>query len=1109
MRNIVIPLFALGMPLFSSAQNCNAYFTYSSTGLTVQFTDQSSGGPLTFFWTFGDGNNSTQQNPVHTYAQSGLYLVCLAIVDSNGCQDSYCDSIWVGNTSNCQAGFTYTVAGQTVQFTDQSAGGPYSYSWTFGDGNTSSQQNPAHTYAQGGYYHVCLTIVDSSGCQDTYCDSVLVGNTPSCQAAFAATNIQGNTVLFTDQSTASGTIVAWFWDFDDGNTSTQQHPAHTFSSPGLYLVCLTVYTNDSCSSTYCDSVVVGNSINCNALFTWQVLQGTTVDFNNQSTGNSLFHFWNFGDGNSSNQQDPVHTYAQGGWYYVCLSIFDSINFCQDVYCDSVFVPSTVSCQALFNHFNIQGNTVLFTDQSTSSGNITSWSWTFGDGGTSSQQNPNHTYNQAGTYVVCLAITTDDSCASTWCDTITVGNIINCQAQFTWSNPQGNIATFTDQSTASGTILSWYWDFGDGSNATSQNPTHTYSQPGSYVVCLSIVTSDSCFSTWCDTISVGNFVNCQAQFTWLNPQGNTVIFADQSTASGTIVVWSWDFGDGNTSNQQNPTHTYAQPGLYLVCLSIITNDSCSSTWCDSVWIQSNLCYDPNVIDTTVGCPTVYNPVCGCDSVTYQNSCVAYYHNGITQWTQGPCNVSCNAAFTYFEDSTGLWHFLDQSTASSTIVSWFWDFGDGGTSTLQNPTHVYSAPGNYLVCLTIITADSCQDTVCDTIQVGNNVACQADWSPNYLQPNIVEFLDASTATGNIVSWFWDFGDGGTSTMQNPIHVYANPGVYTVCLTIATDDSCTSTYCSIVQAGGSNQCDALFTVTHLQGTTFAFTDQSTGGNIVSWAWTFGDGGTSTMQNPSHTYASSGVYLVCLTITSVDSNATCTDTYCDSVFVNVPPCYDPSVIDTTHQCPSVYDPVCGCDSITYFNSCIAYYYNGITQWTLGVCDTPGTCQAAFTYLDSSGTIYFSDQSTASGTIVGWVWDFGDGNGSIQQNPVYTYSQPGTYVVCLTIVTSDSCTSTTCDTIVAGAVGIHELATGFDFSVWPNPTSDLLQITIDMSYTRNVRIAVVDVSGREIRSIYSGTIAAGKRTMTWDASGLSGGVYLIRMRGGEVDVTKKVVVMR
>jgi PKD repeat protein len=423
------------------------------------------------------------------------------------------------------------------------------------------------------------------------------------------------------------------------------------------------------------------------------------------------------------------------------------------------LPAKAACNAGFQFTMGNCPTIMFFDASTStSGAVTAWSWSFGDGGTSTLQNPSHTYTANGVYTVCLTITTQFGCGSQYCAVVTINCIQpSCQAGFTVNTSGCPQILFTDTSTPNGGISSWSWTFGDGGTSTSQNPAHTYLINGNYAVCLTITTPNQCTSTFCDTITINcnPTVSCQSNFTYTLGNCPTIGFFDGSNSTaGTINSWAWNFGDGSTSTLQNPSHTYTANGTYVVCLAIGTTQGCTNTYCDTLVIN---CIQPG-------------------------NCQAYYQSTMPQ---------CPTVM-FFDAST--------STAGA-IVTWSWTFGDGTTSSLQNPSHTYTANGNYQVCLVIATANGCTNTYCDSININciQPGQCQAaftyTWTPNL----VVYFTDQSTAgLDSVVSWFWTFGDGGTSTLQNPMHVYSTAGSYVVCLAIATANGCASTTCDTIQVG-----------------------------------------------------------------------------------------------------------------------------------------------------------------------------------------------------------------------------------------------------------------------------------------------------------------------
>jgi PKD repeat protein len=224
-----------------------AAYSSSMAGFTGSFTNLSTGQLATYTWDFGDGTFSNLQNPTHTYTNPGNYTVCLTVANACG-TDSTCSTV-SASCAAANAAFSSSTAVLTATFSDLTAGNPSTWAWTFGDGNSSSLQNPTHTYTAGGTYQVCLTITDSCG-SDSTCHTVTVCALPV--AAFNANNVSLGLVDFTDQSTGG---TSWLWTFGDGGTSTLQNPSHTYTTNGTYQVCLSV--TDACGTdSTCTSVTV-------------------------------------------------------------------------------------------------------------------------------------------------------------------------------------------------------------------------------------------------------------------------------------------------------------------------------------------------------------------------------------------------------------------------------------------------------------------------------------------------------------------------------------------------------------------------------------------------------------------------------------------------------------------------------------------------------------------------------------------------------------------------------------------------------------------------------------------------------------------------------------
>ena len=521
-------------------------------------------------------------------------------------------------------------------------------------------------------------------------------------------------------------------------------------------------------------------------------------------------------------------------------------------------------------------TVVFTDTSTNT--PTSWLWDFDDGNTSTSQNPTHTYASAGTYTVELTATnaggSDDRSK-----TVTV----------TAPDLTPTAPTIADQGGIVGTAFSTILAIGTGGNpplsyavtgrpawlafntntrALSGTPTAAGTTTLTYTVTDDDGDSDSSDFDIIVTAGLPNppVANFSRVITDLN-----VVFTDTST--NTPTSWSWDFDDGNTSTAQNPSHNYASGGTYTVTLTATNaggSDDRSKTF-------------------TVTAPPIPVPPVASFTSSISNLVVA---------------------------------FTDTSTETPT--SWSWSFGDGNTSTQQNPSHTYVAAGTYSVELTASNSDG-SDTFSASITVTAALpnAPVANFSRS-ISDLTVTFTD--TSTGNPTSWSWDFGDGNTSTTQNPTHAYLAAGTYTVELT-ATN------------AGGSDDRSRSVTVTealpdapvasflsfvnHLEVT---FTDTSTG-NPTSWAWNFGDNGTSTQQNPVHIYASAGSRTVSLTAT----NAGGSDTHTATVTAIAPstpgsPGKPLVSITTTSFTFSWSEPDTGGDPIIDYT--FEYRREGVTPW-------------------------------------------------------------------------------------------------------------------------------------------------------------------------------------
>ncbi|MFT5821266.1 MAG: gliding motility-associated-like protein [Crocinitomix sp.] len=296
----------------------------------------------------------------------------------------------------------------------------------------------------------------------------------------------------------------------------------------------------------------------------------------------------------------------------------------------------------------------------------------------------------------------------------------------------------------------------------------------------------------------------------------------SLAYGGPEEWFWDFGDGTTIDEINPSHTYSNVGTFTITLTVTDADGLTDSYSETY--------------------TVHPP--------------------LADFSTSP-STGCATPRTVF--------FTDLSTLPDT---WFWDFGDGATSTLQNPIHNYTSGGTFTVTLTTTdTIFGCSDDATAVVEVSLPIAEIGGPTSEFgCAPHSVDFVNSSTnlGPGTITDYLWDFGDGTTSIEETPSYVYDSPGIFTVSLTVTNDLGCSNTdeipfYVQTIGPDVNFGADIFFA--ECPDLTVNFTDSTIfGAPIVSWNWGFGDGGSSTLQNPVHIFTDFGDYDISLTVSDID---------------------------------------------------------------------------------------------------------------------------------------------------------------------------------------------------------------------------------------------------
>ena len=1024
---------------YSPPSGCYPYFYYDNLILT-----SSSATNLTQTGSFCMNNLQLQttNNPTSTYqwyyggvALVGQTAATLQISANNypsgdytlveNFSDGTCGSMDINlpppPTVTANFSTTSQCSGVALNFTDAStisSGTITSWNWNFGDGNTSTLQNPTHTYNADGTYAVQLITADAGQCSDTVVINVTLFPNPTSIISYIFSNSGLNapsgclieTIQFADSSTIASpdNIVGWSWDFGDGNTSILQNPSHQFATSGNYTVQLIVTSNNGCKDTSSINLTIYPLPSADFTFT-NVCLGTNTPFTDLSNGNGgTINQWNWDFNNDGTvddiTQNPTNGYAGVGSYVAELFVSTS-NGCVDSITKTVVVnPNPVANFSATSE--CLNTTTQFTDSSTvTTGSITTFLWDFGDGvGTSALQSPSYLYTNSGIFNVSLTVTSDSGCSDNIIIPVTVysnpiANFISDTACLSFANQ------FTDQSTIGNAALSnWNWDFdNDGIiNNITQNPTFIFSGSGLFPVNLNIVDVNGCVHD--TTLDVVVSANPLAAFTFSDECfGTATSLTNQSNDNGgttPIDTWEWDFENNGTVDDvnQNPSNLFPIEGNHTVellvtsvlgckdsvtvvvdvdaipvanfggtneCLGFVTSFTDSSTttignvnqwdWDFGDTSPIDNNQNPNHQYATSGVFNVTLTVVSDSGCTHTfNTNVEVYDNPIANFST---DTACLSYATSFSDLTTLGNFG--------IQAWYWDYdGDGlPNDSLQNPTFIFAGAGTFPVNLSVIDTFGCvHDTTLDVIVSDNP-------SANFTFPNVcfgttTSFTDLSNANGgNLTNWNWDFTNNGSvdNTTQNPTNGYPAAGSYTVELMVETALGCMDSITKTVTVNPIPV--ANFSAPDVcLNTTTPFTDLSTvtTGTIQSYFWDFADGsGTDTLQSPNYLYGAVNMYNVSLTVTS-DSNCINTIVIPVTVFNN-----PTAAFTTTDVCQNV---------TANFNSITSNGNGGIIdQWDWDI--------------DFDGTTHTTDYTS--------------------QNPTNYYLIANTYTVELIVTTTDGCSDT------------------------------------------------------------------------------------------------------
>ena len=619
------------------------------------------------------------------------------------------------------------------------------------------------------------------------------------------------------------------------------------------------------------------------------------------SGNATIHYlWSTGDTTSTISVSPSQTTT----YYCTIS--NGVNSCTDSVIVIVSIPDTSIRYMGSSGICVGGSTLL------QAGNASSYQWLFNGAVISGATSQMYNATQAGSYSVI--VTNSLGCRDT-SRLLLVSLYPTPNSNFAINNPtqclSGNSFVFTNTSTIAFGNTTYLWTFGDGGSSTSTNTTHTYTTAGTYTVILYATSSNGCRDTIARTVvvnptpSASFTINDSTQCT----NANSYVFTNTSTILYGTMTYQWNFGDGTIVTTANPSHTYTTAGTYTVTLTATSNYGCVS-----------------IVRHTV--------------IVYPSPDADFTVNNSTQCLSG-----------------NIFVFTNTSTIASGNTTYLWTFGDGGSSTSTNTTHAYTTAGTYTVILYATSNNGCRDTIARTVVVNPTPSASftINDSTQCANANSYVFTNTSTITSGTMTYLWSFGDGTIVTTANPSHTYTTAGTYTVTLTATSNYGCVSTVSHIVivypkpspsfTINDSTQC--------VNENTYVFTNTSTiTSGTLSYQWSFGDGGTSTTMSPSHTYDSSGTYIVWLVVTS---NNGCLDSVRHTVTLYPKPQPQFSINDTTQ------------------------------------------CLTGNSYV-------FTNLSTITSGTLSYQWSFGDGGTSTTMNAIHSYASSGTFNVKLLVLSNNGC---------------------------------------------------------------------------------------------------------
>ena len=986
--------------------NCAGLVNLSAAGSTAY-------GNLTYQW--NNGSTSANQN-----VGPGTYIVTAS---NGGCTAS--DTVLVSPTTGPLAAFNAppVCVGSAVSFTDMSSiasGNITSWSWNFGDGATSSSQNPTHLYSGPGSFTASLIVTSSVNCSDTVIQTVVVNPIPV--PAFNFNNAcLGTSISFANSSTPA--TVGSFWNFGNGTTSTAASPLVTYSNPGAYNVSLVITDAIGCSNSI--QQVLNVYAPPQPAFSQAILNpcpGDHVYFTDNSLQNIVSWSWNFGNGQTSNNQNPDITFAPGN-YSTQLIVTDA-NGCtatiaQPVNVNPAFVAGIGPPQSICPG----GSTTL-----TASGGV-SYAWNNGLSGSSITVNP----TSSSQYVV--SVTDANGCIAT----AQVAVTIYAPSPVNAGNDKAICLGVSTQLTASG-VNSYQWSNGSNTQGILVTPSSTTD----YIV----TGTDNNGCTSSDTVQVSVNPNLVVTIPdrLICPGGTAILDAGYP---GSSFAWS--------TGQQSQTIATSLSGNYTVMVT--DANGCTGTAATTVTMGGGGLYNnPTTVGTcdghyaTLDAGNPGNHFSWSSGDTTQDIRVVNAGNySVTVTDADGCTTSFTSTLivnpiptvTYNHPPICAYDTVTftaiTSISSGTISHYLWYFGDGGVSYQVNPTHYYGAPGGYSLKLTVTSDSGCIANY-TTITTVNSIPAAAFNSVPVCYGNSTQFSDLSIAGNDTInSWQWNFGDGTVGNTNNPSHQYSVDGNFPVQLIVSTNNGCYDTITSVATVHPLPVVNAGRDSTICSGNNILLGSQPQ--NNIYYQWTPG----TNLNHTNLATANFSGYNNSHISQQYTYQVTATNQYgcstSDDVTVNVLPVPELTFQTPNAQCldgnsfnflPSGYVDINSTILWTFTNDAnpstsysfipppVSYSTTGnhpvVLYYSYGQCPGKPVIDTAIVWQNpQSGFLPTSYEGCAPLTVTfynaypqnanNYTWTI-DGNSTHEISPAHTFDTPGSYRVRLDVMNEHGCSA-------------------------------------------------------------------------------------------------------